>query len=168
MISLAYSLPTRAELKDYAVLADNQAIRVFGDTVLGDMSSEIWIYKTSSMAVENGTTVIKPTDIPVSNPGRFILFEKMKRIETYQGTTIATAGSTQGTFSVVYPKPFLQIPNVQPSFVSTDPKESFTLTSSTTTGFTVKIQLRSDVIGLLPTYSNVVNRAVNVLVTEVN
>lgn len=37
MISIAYSLPTRGELRD--------------------MASEIWLYKTASMAVANGTTV---------------------------------------------------------------------------------------------------------------
>lgn len=57
MISIAYSLPTRGELRDYSVFADNQAVRFFGNAVLGDMASKIWLYKTASMAVANGTTV---------------------------------------------------------------------------------------------------------------
>lgn len=170
MLLITFSVENRADLRNYFI-ANRQAVRVFGNTTFNDQTSEIWVFDSSSTLADNGTTVIKPDDVvmPVpGGPGRYIFFEKMKRIETYQGSTIATAGSTQGTFSVTYSKPFSTIPNVQPSFISTDPRESFTLTSSTTTGFTVKLQLRTDVVGLLPAYSNVVNRAVNVLVTEIN
>lgn len=96
MISIAYSLPTRGELRDYSVLADNQAIRVFGNVALGDMASEIWLYKTASMA-DNGTTVMKPTDINVSNPVRWILFEKMA-MSDYTKTNPVSGGAGNAVF----------------------------------------------------------------------
>lgn len=83
-----------------------------------------------------------------------------KRQESYVGTTNAS-----GLYTVTYATPYASIPNVQVNTINGNNKET-QITTSTTTGFSIYIQLRSDVLGLLPTYSNVTSRMVNVLVTE--
>lgn len=83
-----------------------------------------------------------------------------KRQESYVGTTNAS-----GLYTVTYATPYASIPNVQVNTINGNNKET-QITTSTTTGFSIYIQLRSDVLGLLPTYSNVASRTVNVLVTE--
>lgn len=87
-----------------------------------------------------------------------------KRQEVYNGTT-GTGGSV-GVYTVTYGTAYASAPNVQPSFVSTNPRESIRLTASSTTGFTVIVELRTDVIGLLPSYAGIGSRAVSILVTE--
>lgn len=85
-----------------------------------------------------------------------------KRQETYAGTTNAS-----GLYTVAYGTAYSTTPNVQFQIgTGGNNKETILLTSSTTTGFTCYVQLRTDVLGLLPSYSNVSGRNVSVLVTE--
>jgi hypothetical protein len=84
----------------------------------------------------------------------------IKRVETYTGTTNAS-----GDYTVTYATAFATTPDVQPQLQAPTNTQSIRITNSTTTGFTVKAVNRVDVIGLLPTYSNVSGASVGVLVT---
>lgn len=85
-----------------------------------------------------------------------------KRQETYSGST-----NSSGLYTISYVTAYSVTPNVQFQIgTGGNNKETILLTSSTTTGFTVYVQLRADVLGLLPTYSNVNGRNVDILVTE--
>lgn len=150
MISIAYSLPVRTELKDYSTFSDNQAVRVFGATAFNDMASEIWVYKTASMAVDNGTTVIRPTDIPESSPGRFILFEKMS-ISDYANNAPVSGGSGNVTFYLTSDKTasgtalFKNVTSVIP-FVNDSSQNytySYTAYNPTTKSITVNVKVSS-------------------------
>lgn len=85
----------------------------------------------------------------------------IKQQFTYSGTTNAS-----GIYTVVYAIPFDSIPNVQFNIIGGDVRDTARLTASSATGFTVTVQRRVDVVGLLPTYNNVSSASVGVLVTE--
>lgn len=84
-----------------------------------------------------------------------------KRREPYSGTT-----NSSGVYTVTYSTAFGAIPNVQLQMNGGSNKQTVLLTSSTVNGFSCLVQLRADVLGLLPTYSNVTGQQVDVLVTE--
>lgn len=84
-----------------------------------------------------------------------------KRQETYTGTTIAA-----GTYTVTYGTAYSVTPNVQFNINNGTDTQNIRLTSSTTTGFTVIVRNRVDVVGLLPTWVNVAGAVVDILVTE--
>lgn len=79
----------------------------------------------------------------------------------YRGTT-----NGSGLYTVVYGTPYATIPTVVPSFITTDPRDVAMVTSSTVNGFTVQVQRRVDVLGLLPSYSNRTGITVDVTVLE--
>ncbi len=85
---------------------------------------------------------------------------KTKRQETYIGTT-----NGSGVYSVTYATAFSSVPCLSYATIGGAIKEEELITS-TTTGFSINVQLRTDLIGLLPTYANVSGRTVNVTVTE--
>lgn len=84
-----------------------------------------------------------------------------KRQETYTGTTV-----TAGTYTVTYATSYSATPNVQFQINGGTNKQTILLSSSTPSGFTVYVQARTDVLGLLPSYSNVSGAIVDMLVTE--
>ena len=77
--------------------------------------------------------------------------------------TTNSLGIASFTFSA-----FTTTPNIQynPGFGFGNKETCIPNASPTTTSCSFYVQLRSDVIGLLPTYSNVSGREVNILVTE--
>lgn len=77
----------------------------------------------------------------------------------YAGTTDAS-----GNYTVSYGFTYGVKPQVLFSVEGGTIKDSSVLTS-TTTGFTINVQRRTEVLGLLPTYANVAGLAVNVSVT---
>lgn len=83
-----------------------------------------------------------------------------KRQETYSGTT-----NSSGNYTVTFATPHSVAPNIQVTLKGNDVKDVWVTTVSTT-GFTVNVQRRADVIGLLPSYSNVNGANVDVLITE--
>lgn len=85
----------------------------------------------------------------------------LKRIETYLGTTNAS-----GVYTVTYAIPFASIPDVQPKLQAGTDTQFARITASSTTGFSILIRNRTDALGLLPAFSNVVSASVGVLVTE--
>lgn len=83
------------------------------------------------------------------------------KIKSYTGTTNAS-----GVYSVTYPVAYSVAPNVQTIFLGSNPRDVIMLTTSNTTGFTVQVQRRTDVVGLLPTYTNQSGVSIKVLVTK--
>lgn len=84
-----------------------------------------------------------------------------KRSETYLGSS-----NSSGNYTVSYATAFTATPDVQPQLQAGTPTQTIRITASSTTGFTVNVQSRTDVIGLLPSYANVNGASVGVLVTE--
>lgn len=82
-------------------------------------------------------------------------------------TSIPYSGVTNGSgnYTVVFSIPYFVTPNIQVCLINPNVRDTPVPVVSTT-GFTVNVQRRVDVLGLLPTYSNVVGGAVNVLITE--
>lgn len=85
----------------------------------------------------------------------------IKRQETYSGTT-----SGSGTYTVTFSTSYSVAPNIQANIVGGTNTNLIKITSISTTGFTVTVVNRVDVVGLLPSYSNVNGAAVDVLITE--
>lgn len=83
----------------------------------------------------------------------------LKRIETYNGSTNAS-----GDYTVTYPVAFSAVPNVHAQLLTTVVTNIPLLTASTTTGFTIHVQNRVDVLGLLPSFPVVNGAAVSVTV----
>lgn len=75
----------------------------------------------------------------------------------------ATNGS--GVYSVTYGSAYSTKPQLVFSVEGGTNKDTTVLTSTTTTGFSILVERRSDVIGLLPTYAAVSGITVNVTVT---
>jgi len=63
---------TRSELRTY-VLAHGQAVAILGDTTLGDIPQETWYYDETSLAEDDGLTVMKPDELLETDPGRFLI-----------------------------------------------------------------------------------------------
>lgn len=90
-----------------------------------------------------------------------VTIETSKRIETYTGTT-----DSSGNYTVTYATAFSVTPDVQPQLQAGSNTQLIKITSTSTTGFTVNAQNRTDVIGLLPSYAAVSGASVGVLVTD--
>lgn len=88
------------------------------------------------------------------------ILDTIKRVETYLGTTNAS-----GDYTVTYATAFATAPDVRPQLQSPTDTQTVRITSSTTTGFTVKARSRTDTLGLLPSYANLASASVSVLVT---
>ncbi len=84
-----------------------------------------------------------------------------KRAETYSGTS-----NGSGNYTVTFGTAFAVAPNIQANVVNGTDTQTVRITSVSTTGFTVLVRNRTDVLGLLPSYSNVSGAAVDVLITE--
>jgi len=91
------------------------------------------------------------------------VISKTKNSETLTGTTNAS-----GLVTFSFTKIYGAIPNIQYQFgFGANVKETVIFNAApTTTGAVFLVQIRNDVLGLLPTYSNVSGREVNILVTE--
>lgn len=98
-------------------------------------------------------------DASVSGFG-YVKSTAIKRQETYSGTTNAS-----GVYSVTFPAAFPVAPNIQANIIGATDTQNIRITSITTTGFSVLVRNRVDVIGLLPTYANVNGATVDVLIT---
>lgn len=85
----------------------------------------------------------------------------LKKQETYSGTT-----NSSGNFVVTFGTSYSTAPNIQANIIGGTNTNLIKIISISTTGFTVNVVNRADVIGLLPTYSNVNGASVDVLITE--
>jgi len=157
------SAPLRSEMYEFEGQPDNQQIQIIGHTTMFDTTPEQWYWNPTSTAVDNGTTVIKPNLTPSS--GRWLLFYKIpstaKRQETFSGTTNAS-----GIYTVTFGTAYSVAPNIQANIINATDTQNIRITSISTTGFTVLVRNRTDVIGLLPNYSNVNGALVDVLINQ--
>lgn len=94
------------------------------------------------------------------NPGTGVI-SKTKVQETSSGVT---AGS--GTYTFTFAKTYSVPPNVQSNIIGGTDSQIIKIGIPTTTSVTVTVRNRVDVIGLLPTWSNVNGANVDILVTE--
>lgn len=84
-----------------------------------------------------------------------------KRQETYSGTT-----NSSGNYTVSFGTSYSVTPNIQANIINGSNTNLIKITSISTTGFTVNVVNRTDVIGLLPSYTNVNSSSVDILITE--
>lgn len=121
----------------------------------GDPSSFVWLDANGYMKRSPKSAITLPASQITGLPSS-------KRQQTFTGTTNAS-GLVTFTFSA-YPA----VPNIQYTggFGSGNKETIIPNAAYTTTSCTFYVQLRADVLGLLPSYSNVVGREVNAIVTE--
>lgn len=160
-----HAAETKQDLYD-RITGNGEAMLLLGNTTKGDSPATLWTYDTSSSASDNfAGGVIQPT-LQTGN-GRWIkqnnfpLVPTIKRQETYSGTTDGS-----GNYTVTFGTSYSVAPNIQPSIIGGSDTQFYRITSITTIGFTVNIRNRTDVLGLLPSYSNVSGASVDVLITE--
>lgn len=132
---------------DGAKLGYLNASSLFSALALGLVGNNL----TATITPLSGSNVVSNT----------VVLPTTKRIETYSGTT-----NGSGVYSVTFGTPFASAPNVQPVIVAPTDAQMIKLTAVSTTGFTVTVRTRNDVLGLLPTWSNVSGADVMILVTE--
>lgn len=84
-----------------------------------------------------------------------------KRQETYSGTTNAS-----GQYTITFGTAYSAAPNIQANIINATDTQNIRITSITTTGFTVLVRNRVDIVGLLPTWNNVSGASVDVLIVE--
>lgn len=84
-----------------------------------------------------------------------------KRMETYSGTT-----NGSGVYTVTFGTAYSVAPNIQANIIGASDTQNLRITSVSTTGFTVTARNRTDIAGLVPTFSNASSLAVDVLITE--
>lgn len=86
----------------------------------------------------------------------------LKRQDLYSGTT-----NSSGIYTITYPTSFVATPNIQYNLgTGSSNKWTILLTASSSTSCSFYVQLRTDIAGLLPTYSNVTGALIDVVVTE--
>jgi len=153
-----------SDLYIYDSLPPGFAMFTGGKITTNDEPIHSYRWDINSLAVDDGYTVIKPNTISVETPGRWLRtksYPVAPVMVTFTGTT-----NPSGNYSITYSTPFTSTPNVIALIVGGSNTQFVKLTSSTTTGFTVQVMNRNDVLGLLPTYSAVNGAIVNVLVTQ--
>lgn len=155
------TVTTREELRDIFYILGDQPIMVVGSNPFINNPIEIWLFDTASLLSDNGTTVLKRSDMLDTDPGRYRLWYKEKKIETFSGST-----NSSGNYTVTFANAYPTVPNVQPQPINPDVRDVCRVTSVSTTGFTINIQRRTDIAGLVPTYSVVNAASVTVLVTS--
>lgn len=101
-----------------------------------------------NLTISNGNTIA--LGIPI-----------VKRQESYSGTTNAS-----GQYTVTFSTAFPTTPNIQANIIGAPDNQNIRITSVGTTGFTVTVRNRVDVVGLLPTWTNVNGALVDVVVTQ--
>lgn len=104
-------------------------------------------------------TQVTGLDTAISTLG-YIKGSSIKKVETFSGTTNAS-----GVYSVTFPAAYSLAPNIQANIVNGTDTQTIRITSVTTTGCSVLVRNRVDVIGLLPTYANVNGASVDILIT---
>lgn len=150
---------TKADLIGFNSAGDGQAYLCLGNTLRGDSAMRAYFYDSTSSAISDGENVLDATGM--GSIGRFIKMPfASKRQETYSGTTNAS-----GIYAVTFATPYAVAPNIQPVLISGTNKETI-VTNVTANSFSIHVETRADILGLLPSYSNVIGRSMDILVTE--
>lgn len=85
----------------------------------------------------------------------------LKRHESFTGTTNAS-----GNYVVTFGTAFASAPDVQAQLVNPADNDFIRVMSISTTGATINVRRRTDVVGLLPAFANLNGATVTVLATE--
>ncbi len=116
------------------------------------------ITTTGTLSLPNVGTAASYGPVTTDAQGRVTA---AKRQETYSGTT-----NSGGTYTVTFGTAYSTAPNIQANIIGATDTQNIRTTSVSTTGFTVIVRNRVDVLGLLPSWTNVNAAAVDILITE--
>jgi len=128
-----------------------------------DLAEGNKLFYTDTRARNSITLSTTGSGAATYNPGTGALIipnNSAKFSTPYSGTTTAA-----GTYTVTFPVAYSVPPNVQANIVNGLDSQNIRTTSVTTTGVTVVVRNRIDIIGLLPTWENVSGAKVDVIVT---
>lgn len=106
------NVSTRAELYNFVMQSD-QVLTVLGVSVAGDIPAELWYFNATSTATDNGTTVIKPTAIPVGNPGRYVRWIQEADWSYVNNKPSFATVATTGSYSDLSGQPTIPAAQVQ-------------------------------------------------------
>lgn len=143
---------------------------VFDSILRAPIKDTSWIPGYASQLSQKGCLVYKPSDnktyIGQSGSWQQLLYLSdaltlFKKNATYSGTT-----NSSGVYTVTFASAYPVAPNIQANIVGGTDSQIIRITSITTTGFTVTVRNRTDIVGLLPTWSNVNGANVDVLITQ--
>lgn len=164
MLQLCLAANDRAELRGYIGITPDQPI-VIGGYSAAPLQVEVWQFDPVSMAADDGVSVLKPTVTLSTDPGRYIrtstTASAVKKSENKSGAT-----NSSGNFTFTFSNIYTVAPNVQANIINASDTQIIKIGTPTTTGVTVTVRNRTDVVGLLPTWSNVNGASVDILVTE--
>lgn len=153
----------KADLVAFDSAINNQTFTVYGNAVQGDSTPRFYAYSSASTATVDGENVLDATGM--GGMGRYLKLGQVpaaaKRQETYSGPTNAS-----GNYTVTFVPAYAAAPNIQANIIGGSNTQTIKITSISTTGFTVNVTNRADVVGLLPSYSNVTGASVDVVITE--
>lgn len=98
MVQLCLGANDKSELLPFTGINPDQPIIISGTTA-APSTGEVWAYDPTSLAIENGVSVLKPTDLLTTDPGRFIRLSVMgsptKVFNNTPGRTLtASTGAT--------------------------------------------------------------------------
>ncbi len=135
----------------------------------GSLSTTLASYATTT-ALTSGLTA--KYNIPAGTTSQYVRGDgSLAAFPSIPSAPVKYSGATNGSgvYAVTYPSAYGSVPNVVITVVGGTNKDSAVLTS-TTTGFSVLVERRSDVLGLLPSYAPVTpsstpTATVNVIVT---
>jgi hypothetical protein len=167
------------DLVNYNGANDGTLYLLLGETARGDSPTRLYYYHSSSTATVDGENVLAATGMGVgryiklpieqrqvdwsATSGQLAILNKpsIKKQETFSGTT-----NGSGTFTVTFANSYAVAPNIQANIINGTNTNLIKIGTPTTTGVTVTVVNRTDVVGLLPSYSNVSGAAVDILVSE--
>jgi len=98
------NVSTRSELYNFVMQSD-QCLLVLGISVAGDIPAEVWYFAAGSTAVDDGVTVIRPTSIPVGNPGRYLRAIQESSWSTTTGKPSFSTVASSGDYNDLNNKP---------------------------------------------------------------
>lgn len=164
-VRVGVSADTKADLVGFNSAVDGQEFTVYGDTVEGDSLPRFYYYVAAAITTADGEAVLAATGM--GGTGRYIkigqLTAALKRVDLYSGVTDASGNYTIA-FSPAFPTGI--VPDIQPTLIGGSDTQFLKVTTITNTGFTVVARNKMDVLGLLPSYSNLVGASVTVQISQ--
>lgn len=166
--ALGYTpVPNSRTINSYPLTSNITLVK--GDIGLGNVDNTSDLNKPISTATQTAldtkqATLVSGTNIKTVN-GNSLLGSgnlNLKPSIPYSGTTNAS-----GLFTVTFGTAYASTPNIQANIINGSDTQNIRTTSVSTTGFTVLVRNRVDVVGLLPSWQNVNGASVHILITEV-
>lgn len=155
------SAQVKADLVNFSSAIDGQGYLLLGESTMGDVPTRVYFYDSASTATADGENVLAATGM--GGTGRFHKNQtaSIKKVETFAGTT-----NSSGNYTISFGTAYAATPNIQANLIGGTNTNLIKITSVSTTGFTVNVVNRTDVVGLLPSYANVNGASVQALITE--